>query len=108
MSNYPAGAEHDPNAPYNQKDLKELKFDATCSQTLCKNQTIYTNEYETLEGAYYSLNEDSWCQYHYTPLQLINKLKELVTKHPDIVFNAEGLIKECEGWEEIETTIIED
>ena len=48
---YPPGAEFDPNAPYNQKELPEKEIEVTVSITLSKNvkikvsdYTIYSNE----------------------------------------------------------------
>lgn len=42
---YPAGAYRDPNAPYNQVDVPEKEFDVTCSQSLSRTATIWTNNY---------------------------------------------------------------
>ena len=50
---YPPGAEFDPNAPYNQKELPEKEIEVTVSITLSKtvkikvsDYTIYSNEDE--------------------------------------------------------------
>lgn len=48
---YPPGAEFDPNAPYNQKELPEKEIEVTVSITLSKtvkikvsDYTVYSNE----------------------------------------------------------------
>lgn len=98
-SNYPPGAEHDPNAPYNQVDVPEKEFDVTCSQSLSKTVTVWTNNYipgasgvdyePDDEGGYCAVgwhdpddtSDTNWGdEYHdndhYTPIQLIELFKE--------------------------------
>lgn len=42
---YPPGAEHDPNAPYNQVDLPEREVEVTISVTLSKTVKVRVNDY---------------------------------------------------------------
>lgn len=42
---YPAGAEHDPNAPWNQKDIPEREVEVTVSVTLSKTLKIKVSDY---------------------------------------------------------------
>ena len=114
VSNYPPGAEHDPNAPYNQSDVPEKEFDVTCSQTLSKTVTVITNDYipgacgvdyePDDEGGYCACgwqdpddtSDTDWskeydeCGYM-TPLQLIQTLKEYVEKD---LLNVDSIAKE--------------
>ena len=96
---YPAGAEFDPLAPYNQEDVPEKDFDITCSQSLSRTATVTTNNYipgasgvdyePDDEGGYYAsgwqdpddTSDTNWGKEykacgHYTPLQLIQLYKE--------------------------------
>jgi len=128
---FPAGAEFDPSAPYNEPIIPEKKFDVTCSQSISKTTTVITNNY--VPGA-------EWCEYddgitiggydpdntsdtdwseeyhlndHYTPIQLIGLFKQ----HLENELNRMGdvkdsrrikhLIEECSDWTEDETEYIE-
>ena len=42
---YPAGAEHDPNAPWNQEDIPEREVEVTVSITLSKTLKIKVSDY---------------------------------------------------------------
>ena len=42
---YPAGAEHDPNAPWNPEDIPEREVDVTVSVTLSKTLKIKVSDY---------------------------------------------------------------
>lgn len=42
---YPPGAEHDPNAPWNQKELPEKEIEVTVSVTLSKTVKIKVSDY---------------------------------------------------------------
>lgn len=98
LSNLPAGAEHDQNAPWNQHDVPEKDFEIICSQTLSRTATVYTDNYipgesgadyePDDEGGYYAVawheaddtSNTDWKKEYYdngykTPLQLIQILK---------------------------------
>lgn len=61
-NNYPAGAEYDPNAPWNQEDNKECTIKVTVSQTLSKTVEIkvadYSSEAEINEDGNYNIYYD--------------------------------------------------
>ncbi len=46
---YPPGAEHDPNAPWNQVELPEQEIEVTVSVTLSKTVKVLVNDYEVEE-----------------------------------------------------------
>ena len=96
---YPPGAEFDPNAPYNQSDVPEEEFEVTCSQSLSRTASVWTNNYiPGAEGVDYESDDEGGCyaspwhddpdtsdtnwsqEYeengYKTPLQLIQMLKE--------------------------------
>lgn len=112
---YPPGAEFDPDAPYNQKELPEREFEVTISQTLSKTITIFTNDYNLEadcdeDGCYEvcDTSDTNWKEAYednlHTPAQLIKILKLVLeeNKKKGIVFKTEGftndLIEECENW----------
>ena len=47
---YPAGAEHDPNAPWNQEDIPEREVEVTVSVTLSKTVKIKVSDYEITDS----------------------------------------------------------
>ena len=49
-SNYPPGAEHDPNAPYNEKEPKPVKVKLDVYLTIHKVVEIETDKYYKFEG----------------------------------------------------------
>lgn len=52
---YPPGAEHDPNAPYNQVDLPDKEIEVLVSVTLSKTVKIRVNDYKVVD---YGKDED--------------------------------------------------
>lgn len=116
--NYPPGADTS-YAPWNEQKVPERQFDVCISQTLSKSTDIITDDYspefDEEDGYTYANTEDTdwekaYEKDHYTPLELIEKFKELLTTHlPDPVVNLseykkwKHLISECEGWTEDET-----
>lgn len=130
---YPPGAEHDPNAPYNQRDLDEKEFDVTISQTLSKNTTVSTNDY--IPGDVYQESEwdgDGYCTVtcqepddtsdtdwkeaykmkHDTPLHLIYLFKRILEGDIKLDEMQESrkkyLIKECSDWVEDDFEVCKD
>ena len=145
FDNYPPGAANDPNAPYNQVDVPEKDFDVTCSQSLSRTAVVTTNNY--IPGAsgcdYEPDGEGGYCacgwqdpddtsgtdwskEYgndHYTPLQLIQMLREYVANDLDRVDiiaeetnqskaflerRLKHLIEECDCWNDDETEFCVD
>lgn len=134
---YPAGAEFDPSAPYNQEDTPEKDFNVVCSMSLSKSVTVTTDDY--IPGAsgvdyepddeggvcasYWHDNDDTsetnWDNVyhdndHYTPIQLIQMFKQILEENlkegTPIKSNryTEHLIEECDNWVEDECEIFEE
>lgn len=124
-SNYGYGlTDHSPNTPWNEPIIPERDFDLTISQSLSKDVTVCTNqynpEYDEEYGQTFANTEDTdWNKvfkendYH-TPLQLIQLLGEVLQKDLEqgIVFKnprfTQELINECQGWTEDETEMVEN
>lgn len=134
---FPAGAEFDPSAPYNQEEVPYEDFEITCSQSLSKTVDVVTNNYiPGASGVDYEIDDEghrhavawhddpdtsdtNWgIEYHendyHTPAQLLSLFKECLEENlkNGLVFHNPGftekLIKECEGWSEDETEYIEN
>lgn len=141
--NYPPGADNE-DAPWNEPTVPEKDFEVTCSQTLSRTAEVWTNNYiPGASGVDYEYDIDgpvavgwhdeddtsnvNWTKEYqengyYTPLQLINLLREYLQKdlenveeiakaaNKDVTFLRERLkhrIAECECWTEDETEIIQ-
>lgn len=121
---FPAGAEFDPLAPYNEPIIPDREFDVVCSQTLSKSMTVTTNDYQPEfdeeDGRTYANTEDTdWFEAfestgHYTPLQLIQLFGQILESFfkCGIVFKTpkytQDLINECKGWQNDDTEIMEE
>lgn len=113
---YPAGAEHDSQAPWNQEDNSLKSFNVTISQSLSKCMSVETDDYIEDGAGNIDTSDTNWREAyyssHYSPLELIQKFKDTLYKinDSDILSKKEIklLIRECEGWLEDETEIIED
>ena len=119
---YPAGAEHDPNAPWNQSDPEPVSQDIEYSCTMRRTANVETTDYvpgtveKEWDGEGYvavrdgdDFSDTDWLgeykEQYRTPLQLIELLRETAKEL------AEGnipekrasfwraVIEECEGWE---------
>lgn len=117
---YPLGADT-VDAPWNEVSIPERDFDVNVCQTLEKYVTVTTDDYipeydDWDRSVHYDTSETNWKEvYHdndyHTPLQLIKLFKQCLEENlkNGIVFKSprytEDLIKECEGWEEVETNI---
>lgn len=124
-SNYGYGlTDNSPNTPWNEPIIPERDFDLTISQSLSKDVTVCTNqynpEYDEEYGQTFANTEDTdWNKvfkendYH-TPLQLIQLLGEVLQKDLEhgIIFKnprfTQELINECQGWIEDETEMVEN
>ena len=138
MNNYPDGlSDHSPDAPWNEPEVPEKEFEVTCSQSLSKTVSVWTNDYipgasgvdyePDDEGGYYAsgwqdpddTSDTNWAnEYHandyHTPLQLIQLLKQVLLNDLEhgIAFKSpkftHDLINEWEGWTEDETEYTEE
>lgn len=102
---YPAGAEHDPDAPYNQVDPPQKEVTACCSQSLSKSVNILA-DYDEYNEDFIDLDYD-YKQQHETPLKIIEKFKEALEKG-ELPKNKEYWIDECKEWINDETVVVED
>ena len=122
---YPPGAEFDLNAPYNQIENPEEEFNVTISQTLSKNTTVFTSNYDLEidydeDGGYRNIDTSNtpWKDVYedecHTPEQLIRLFKTFLeeNKNKGFVFRSPGftdsLIEECDGWCVDDYEIVED
>lgn len=134
--NYPCGADT-PDAPWNQEEVPDKEFEIQVSQTLVKTCDVVTDKYiPGPSGVDYDSDDEGGCvaisyqepddtsdvdwgkefseNWHYTPLELINKFKEYLEKEWDALKDVEDakdaetrrkkrkikhLIDECDGWE---------
>ena len=126
---YPAGSEHDPDAPWNEVEVPEKDFNVTISQSLSRDITVTTNNYVSgASGVSDDTSNTDWAEVykengHLTPLQLIERFHAILKVEQENVERRQakkfspirkmklGLIKnliaECEGWTNDETEIVE-
>ena len=119
---YPMGAEFDASAPYNEVAIPEREFEVTCSQTLSKSTSIwtdnYTPEYDDENGhAYADTFDTNWREVYkdvaMTPLDIINACETLAKYLLEQGTTSIGplhmkeLIKECEGWNDDDYEVVE-
>ena len=117
--NYPPGAAHDQNAPYNEPLIPERDFDVEVTITMSKVVTIttdnYVPEYDDEDGHTYANTENTeWDKEfensgHFTIADLIEELKgyvveDMKTCAPNTrkVSHLKRLLLACEDWETIE------
>ena len=134
--NYPAGADN-ADAPWNEKEVPEQEFQVNCLQTLVRETTVRTKNYMPYKVREFQDGENvcetgldtsgvDWGKEyhndnHLTPLQLITlfkaNLEHLVNDMESLPKPSRKLrkgisffrllIKECEGWVEVETEFSE-
>ena len=117
--NYPPGAAHDQNAPYNEPLIPERDFDVEVTITMSKVVTIttdnYVPEYDDEDGHTYANTENTeWDKEfensgHFTIADLIEELKGYVVDDMKTcatntrkVSHLKRLLLACEDWETIE------
>ena len=104
---YPVGADTD-DAPWNKESIEPKEFYVVCSQTLSKcGNKVLTDDYElddTKIDTNYTNWERAYNEEHLTPLELIEKLKEICTNYyvrGNLTQDSEELkylINECQNW----------
>ena len=117
--NYPPGAAHDQNAPYNEPLIPERDFDVEVTITMSKVVTIttdnYVPEYDDEDGHTYANTENTeWDKEfensgHFTIADLIEELKGYVVEDMKTcatntrkVSHLKRLLLACEDWETID------
>lgn len=77
MNNYPAGAEYDPNAPWNQVDPEPRKIEVTVSITLSKTVEVEVTDYTVKE----EFDEDGHrsISYDYSKCDLEQAVRDQIT-----------------------------
>ena len=77
MSNYPLGAEHDPRAPYNQRENEDIEIDVEVTLTLKKTAKILTSDYDITD---YGKDKDGeyFEEIDYSNCDLVKEVKEQV------------------------------
>ena len=122
---YPPGAEHDPNAPYNQVDPPEREFKVTATFSVDKEVTVRTSDYVAKEdwdddmGKCESIDtsDTNWIaayqEQHESIEDLLCAFKELLDEHITTMIDDmqchieidkaelkrfQYLKSECEGW----------
>ena len=120
MDNYPPGAAHDPNAPYNEVEIPEREFDVTISMSLSRTVQCYTNMYipemdEEDGHLYVDTSDTPWSEVygdnHKTIPELLEELKKYIQKDLDNLADDETkmdkafhrrrlefLLTECDEW----------
>ena len=115
---YPAGAQYDSSAPYNQTDPEAVEKDINYSCNICRDATVETTDYKSgpcekdedgFVSFYDDFSETDWvaafkdtCR---TPLQLIEILRDtakLLSEGKMPEKSAEywrNVLADCDGWE---------
>ena len=132
---YPQGAEHDPNAPYNQVEHEKVEVEVVISQTLSRSTKILitdyiAREYENIEsddeGGFYRTREieydfsdsdlkGAYEEQEYTIPELLDYLKAYLiidinecSKESGKRKKLQHILNCCEGWKVDETEIIKE
>lgn len=132
---YPQGAEHNPNAPYNQVEHEKVEVEVVISQTLSRSTKILitdyiAREYENIEsddeGGFYRTKEieydfsdsdlkGSYEEQEYTIPELLDYLKTYLiadiancNKDSNKKQKLQHILNCCEGWKVDETEIIKE
>ena len=117
---YPAGAEHDPNAPYNQVELSKKEFKVTVTFSVDKEVIVHTSDYTIDEdydediGKVISLDtsdtnfNSAYLEEHETIEGLLDEFKTLLEakieelenfpEDKDTLERYKYLKSECESW----------
>lgn len=126
--NYPMGADT-PDAPWNARDNDEVPFDVCVTQTLTKNDTVMSTNYEeytTREDGMVDVNydtsdidwEDEWMSQAYGIPFLLKELEKYVSKELKSMCEdnrgtksrrrfLKDILSACQGWT-LEETIVEE
>lgn len=100
---YPAGATHDPNAPYNQHEPEEYTFDVEAWFSISRADIeVNTNDWEYDDGYAVMRDEAFGCD----PVAAMENVAELLKKHRDLLiangekpYVIDGFLYALKGWE---------
>ena len=127
-NNYPPGADNT-DAPWNEREQEEREFSLTVSQTLSKNVTVSTNDYDLtiidepnngIHEENINTTDTSWSDVYAendyrTPSQLIALFKRYLqyllddkTVVPTAPSFLKHLIEDCDNWVVDEEEFIEE
>lgn len=119
---YPAGAEFDPDAPYNQKELPEITRQVKCIFTIEKDVDLVTDDYlpdgdadEMTPDTSSTDWEDEYNMQCHTPTELFDMLAAYIHKEMETL-NCKGfkyrhlaeILDELNGWEITESQYEEE
>lgn len=118
---YPAGAYHDPNAPWNEKVIPERDFDSNVSVTLEARIKLTTDNYieerDDEDGRTYIYTDDTdWNEAYdncdLTIPKLLGTLKKYINDDikqsegkPRKVRHLKSLLEACDAWKEVDRDI---
>lgn len=108
---YPPGAEFDPNAPWNEKELPLEMVSCTISSSLSKNVDVETS---VCDGIHDFLDQDAEEQ-NMTPVQLIKELHNIAKDNLKLISNTSSadyaywsnILEQSDGWTEDEFEVVE-
>lgn len=91
--NYPAGAQYDPNAPWNQSDIEEKEIEVTISITLSKTTKVIVPTYN---GHIDAIENDDLKSYVKDQIYLPHELP-LLAILPEVTI-PEKMVKDFSDW----------
>ena len=121
---YPAGlTDNTPGCPWSEPEVPERDFDVLISQTLSRDTTITTQDYQPEfdeETGHTDANTDetdwkkAYCDVAMTPLEIIGAAEKIAkvlleqgqTRVGGIYLKS--LIQDCKGWVEDEMEVVEN
>ena len=121
---YPAGlTDNTPGCPWSEPEVPERDFDVLISQTLSRDTTITTQDYQPEfdeETGHTDANTENtdwkkaYCDVAMTPLEIIGAAEKIAkvlleqgqTRVGGIYLKS--LVRDCEGWVEDEMEVIEN
>ncbi len=127
---YPAGAEHDPNAPWNEKPIQDVEFDVNVVQSVERTCSVITNTYmpvydEDTREEYNDTSNVDWnrewmnqymsipdllsefAKYAEQELKVLDQLSEDAWRTREQKRYWKKIIENCKGWRVVDTEVEE-